>query len=108
MKEIINGAYPDLFNNYERNDNYLIGMKSKLKNVKINGYAVIGKNVILNSTTLNNNVSVSSNSNISNSLISNSIILEQNHFENFEISNSLVGTKYKKGVNKKIKDIIDS
>ena len=108
MKEIINGAYPDLYNNYERNKNYLIGIKSKLKNVKINGYAVIGKNVNLNSTTLNNNVSVSSNSNISNSLISNSIILEQNDFENFEISNSLVGTKYKKGVNKKIKDIIDS
>ncbi|MFL2641980.1 MAG: sugar phosphate nucleotidyltransferase [Dehalococcoidia bacterium] len=108
MKEIINGSYSNLYENYERKDNYLIGVNSKLNNVKVNGYAVIGNDVILNSTNLNNNVSVSSNSNISNSLISNSIILEQNYCENFEIINSLIGTKYKKGVNKKIKDIIDA
>ena len=108
MKEIINGSYSNLYENYERKDNYLIGVNSKLNNVKVNGYAVIGNDVILNSTNLNNNVSVSSNSNISNSLISNSIILEKNYFENFEIINSIVGSKYKKGVNKKIKDIIDA
>ena len=108
MKEIINGSYSNLYENYERKDNYLIGVNSKLNNVKVNGYAVIGNDVILNSTNLNNNVSISSNSNISNSLISNSIILEKNYFENFEIINSIVGSKYKKGVNKKIKDIIDA
>ncbi len=108
MKEIINGGYSNLYENYERKNNYLIGVNSKLKNIKVNGYAIIGDDVILNSTTLNNNVSISSNSNISNSSISNSIILEQNYFDKFEIINSIMGTKYKKCVNKKIKDIIDS
>ena len=108
MEEIVNGAYSNLFKDYTRKDKILIGLNTKIQNVKANGYAVIGHDSTLISTTLENNVSISSNSIITDSFISNSIILKKNHCKNFEIINSLVGTKYKKDVNKKIKDIIDA
>ena len=108
MEEIINGGYSKLYKNYERNDNLMIGLNVKTQNVKVNGYAIIGHDSTLISTNLDNNVAISNNSYICDSVISNSIILEKNYCKNFEITNSLVGTKYKKDVNKKIKDIIDA
>ena len=108
MEEIINGGYSKLYKNYERNDNLMIGLNVKTQNVKVNGYAIIGHDSTLISTNLENNVAISNNSYIRDSVVSNSIILEKNYCKNFEITNSLVGTKYKTDVNKKIKDIIDS
>lgn len=109
LGEIINGNYTDLYKDYELNQNCLVGINSKLENVNINGFAIIGHNTVLKSTEINNNVSIHNDINIINSSISNSIILEKNRCDNFEIENSLVGLKkYKKGVNNKIKDIIDA
>ena len=108
LEEIINGGYSKLYKNYERNDNFMIGLNVKTQNVKVNGYAIIGHDSTLISTNLDNNVAISNNSYIRDSVVSNSIILEKNYCKNFEITNSLVGTKYKKDVNKKIKDIIDA
>ena len=108
LEEIINGGYSKLYKNYKRNDNLMIGLNVKTQNVKVNGYAIIGHDSTLISTNLENNVAISNNSYIRDSVVSNSIILEKNYCKNFEITNSLVGTKYKKDVNKKIKDIIDA
>lgn len=108
MTEIFNGQYLDLYTDYDIRDKILIGLNSNIKNVNINGQVIIGHNTNLISTNIHENVSISNNSTIKNSIISNSIILEGNHCDNFEIINSLVGSKYKKDVNNKIKDIIDS
>ena len=108
MTEIFNGEYRDLYSDYDIKDKVLIGLNSNLKKVNIYGQAIIGHNTNLISTNIYENVSISNNSTIKNSMISNSIILEGNHCDNFEIANSLVGSKYKKDVNNKIKDIIDS
>ncbi len=108
MTEIFNGEYRDLYSDYDIKDKVLIGLNSNLKKVNIYGQAIIGHNTNLISTNIYENVSISNNSTIKNSMISNSIILEGNHCDNFEIVNSLVGSKYKKDVNNKIKDIIDS
>lgn len=108
MTEIFNGQYLDLYTDYDMRDKVLIGLNSNIKNVNINGQVIIGHNTNLISTNIHKNVSISNNSIIKNSIISNSIILEGNHCDNFEIINSLVGSKYKKDVNNKIKDIIDS
>ena len=108
MTEIFNGQYLDLYTDYEIRDKVLIGLNSNIKNVNINGQVIIGHNTNLISTNIDENVSISNNNTIKNSIISNSIILEGNHCDNFEIINSLVGSKYKKDVNNKIKDIIDS
>ena len=108
MNEIFNGGYKDLYSAYNFQDKLLIGSNVKLENVKINGYAIIGNNTNIISTNLSRNVSISNNNNIKDSSISNSIVLEGNNCNKFEIIDSLVGSKYKKGVNNKIKGIIDS
>ncbi len=108
LEEIINGKYSKFYEKYQRKGNYIVGVNSKLENVEVKGNAIIGHNVTLYSTKLNKNVAISNNLKIENSIITNSIILDQNSFKNFEVTNSLIGSKYKNGVNKKIKDIIDA
>tara|TARA_B100000579_G_scaffold437994_2_gene470658 strand:- start:2603 stop:3628 length:1026 start_codon:yes stop_codon:yes gene_type:complete len=108
LEEIINGKYSKFYEKYQRKGNCIVGVNSKLENVEVKGNAIIGHNVTLYSTKLNKNVAISNNLKIENSIITNSIILDQNSFKNFEVTNSLIGSKYKNGVNKKIKDIIDA
>ena len=107
LKEIFNGQYKNLYKDYNFQKNPFIGPNSKLEKVKIKGNAIIGNSTHISNTSLSNGVSISSNNNIIDSDIYNSILLEESYFQNTVINNSLIGAKYKKGVNNSIKDIID-